>query len=588
MPTRRSLIGPAAAIVAYENVVTVITGGELFTSGLAALTISAVLIVAMIFWSSRCRLTLAEIGISRNGALRGAAIGVGVGALMAIPVLLLSHSNSLTPRSVRSRTIHRVHDLIDRVLDLANGSGAGYADCRVVERTVQHCAVKDGAVAEVNSFEDSGVGVRVVVDGGWGFASTDRVDAAGVTAMVVSAVRIARASARVRHEPVRLAPTPVVQGRYETPVNRDPFSVSIGDKLGLLMDCDAAMSGITGISTRQASVECVRETRYFGNSEGTRTEQVIIESGGGLDATATSTDEVQTRSYPNSFGRHQLCAGWEAVEAMALAENAEAIAHEAVALLTAEPCPTGRMTLILDPTQAALQVHESCGHPTELDRALGDEAAYAGTSFLEPPMLDSFRYGSEAVTITADATRATGLGTFGWDDEGVAAQRTTLVDRGLFTGYMTSRETAARFEQPSNGTMRAEAWNRIPLIRMTNVNLEAGDSSLEEMVASTERGVYLQTNRSWSIDDRRLNFQFGTQNGWEIRDGKRVRLVKNALYSGRTPDFWNSCDAVAGPAEWSMWGVVNCGKGQPGQVLHVGHGAASCRFQNVAITGARG
>jgi TldD protein len=198
-------------------------------------------------------------------------------------------------------------------------------------------------------------------------------------------------------------------------------------------------------------------------------------------------------------------------------------------------------------------------------------------------MLGSFRYGSEQVTITADATRAQGLGTFGWDDEGVPAQRTVLVDHGLFSGYMSSRETAAEFGWESSGTMRADGWSRIPLIRMTNVNLEPGDSSLEEMIATTERGVFLETNRSWSIDDRRLNFQFGTQNGWVIENGQRTRLVRNPIYSGITPEFWRSCDAVAGPDEWRMWGVVNCGKGEPGQAMHVGHGAAPCRFQNVRV-----
>jgi TldD protein len=333
----------------------------------------------------------------------------------------------------------------------------------------------------------------------------------------------------------------------------------------------------------ECSLEFDREHRFFASIDGARIDQTIVESGGGLDATATSDDDVQSRSYPNSFGRHQLCAGWEEIESFDLAGNAERVAAEAAALLTADRCPEGVMTVILDGTQAAMQVHESCGHPTELDRVLGTEAAFAGMSFLTPDLLGGFRYGSDQVTITADSTRERGLGTFGWDDEGVPARRTVLVDRGIFSGYMTSRETAAAIGQESNGTMRADGWARIPLIRMTNVNLEPGDSSLEEMIAGTEHGVYLETNRSWSIDDRRLNFQFGTQNGWEIVDGERRRLVRNALYAGRTPEFWRSCDAVAGPGEWAMWGVVNCGKGQPLQSMHVGHGAAPCRFRNVSV-----
>ena len=479
-----------------------------------------------------------------------------------------------------------MRDIAELALDTAVAAGAGYADCRVVQRGVQALVVKDVRFAEASSFEDEGVGIRVLVDGAWGFASVDRLDSDSVGEAARAACRIARASSRLRRRPVRLAGVPVVVGTYATPLERDPFEVGLEEKMDLLIRADEAMGSVEGVTTHEASLEFVREHRFFASSEGSRLEQVIVESGGGMDATATSADEVQIRSYPNSFGRHQLCAGYEAIAAMDLVGQAPRIAAEAVALLSAPPCPAGQMTVILDGTQAALQVHESCGHPTELDRVRGDEAAYAGTSFLTPDLLGRFRYGSEQVTITADATTPYGLGTYGWDDEGVAAQRTVLVDRGLFRGYMSSRETAADYGWSSSGAMRAESWNRIPLIRMTNVNLEPGGSSLEEMIATTEHGVYLETNRSWSIDDRRLNFQFGTQNGWEIQDGRRVRLVRNAIYAGRTPEFWRSCDAVAGPSEWRVWGVVNCGKGQPGQVMHVGHGAAPCRFQAVAVTAA--
>ena len=475
-----------------------------------------------------------------------------------------------------------MRDTAERVLDAAAAAGAAYADCRVVERTTQSVTVKNGRVNNVSQFEDEGVGIRVLVDGAWGFCGTQRSDAAGLETAARMAVRIARASARTAVAPVRLAPTPVVVDSYTTPVAVDPFDVPLDRKIDLLLGADAAMD-VAGITTREGSLGALRHHQLFASSEGSRIEQTIIESGGGIDATATSDTDVQSRSFPNSFGRQQLTAGWESIEAMDLEENAARLAGEAVALLHADLCPEGSMTLILDATQAALQVHESCGHPTELDRALGYEAAYAGTSFLMPDMLGSFRYGSEHVTITADATSPRGLGTFGWDDEGVPGQRTVLVERGLFTGYLSSRETAAQLGTLSGGTVRAESWNRLPLIRMTNINLEPGESSLEEMIAGTERGVYLETNRSWSIDDRRLNFQFGTQVGWEIRDGQRVRMIRNPLYSGSTPQFWNSCDAVAGPEEWAMYGVINCGKGQPGQVMHVGHGAAPCRFRNIAV-----
>ncbi|MGH7721378.1 MAG: TldD/PmbA family protein [Candidatus Dormibacteria bacterium] len=475
-----------------------------------------------------------------------------------------------------------MRDIAERVLDAALAAGAGYADCRVVERSTQSVLVKNGRVNHVSQFEDAGVGVRVLVDSAWGFCGTQRTDPAGLEGAARLAVRIARASAQTAVARVRLAPAPAVTATYTTPVLIDPFTVSLGRKIDLLLAADLAMD-VPGVTTRQGSLGAVRHHQFFASSEGSRITQTIIETGGGLDATATGDGEVQSRSFPNSFGRQQLTAGWEAIEEMDLAGNGRRIAEEAVALLSADLCPAGTMTVILDATQAALQVHESCGHPTELDRVLGFEAAFAGTSFLMPDMLGSFRYGSEAVTISADATSARGLGTFGYDDEGVAAQRTLLIDQGLFTGYLTSRETAATLDEPSGGTVRAESWNRLPLIRMTNINLEPGTSSLEEMIATTEHGVFLETNRSWSIDDRRLNFQFGTQAGWEIRDGQRVRLVRNPLYSGSTPQFWNSCDAVAGPSEWHMYGVVNCGKGQPGQLMHVGHGAAPCRFRKVAV-----
>jgi TldD protein len=271
---------------------------------------------------------------------------------------------------------------------------------------------------------------------------------------------------------------------------------------------------------------------------------------------------------------------------MKLAEHAERVGSEAVALHSARQCPSGEMTLILDGSQLALQIHESCGHPTELDRALGSEINFAGTSFLMPDMLGSYRYGSDIVNLVADATQKThagGLGTFGYDDEGVPAKSAHLVRDGIFVEYLSSRETAQKIGGGSTGAMRASSWNRIPLVRMTNVSLLPGASSLEEMIAGTDNGIFMSTNRSWSIDDKRLNFQFGTETGRLIKNGKLGEIVKNPTYSGVTPRFWGACDAIAGPAEWTIWGTPNCGKGQPQQVMHTGHGASPARFQNVSV-----
>jgi TldD protein len=474
-------------------------------------------------------------------------------------------------------------DIAEAALNAAQVKGASYADVRVDERVQQDVAVKNGQLAAVSDDSSEGFGVRVLVDGAWGFAGSDRLKKDEVEEVVSRAIRIAKASARVRSTPVDLGAPVTSRGSYRTPIERDPFGVPLSEKVDLLLRADEAMASVKGVRIREGSMEFIRQKKLFASTEGAWTEQELYESGAGIEATATSPDEVQNRSYPNSFGRHQGSGGYEFVTALELDRHGQRIAEEAVQLLSAPQCPSGLKTLILGASQVGLQIHESCGHPTELDRVFGMEAAYAGTSFMTPEKLNHLRYGSPKVTITADALTPTGLGTFGWDDEGVPAQRSYLVKDGLFVGYLTSRETASVLGQQSNGTMRADGWNRIPLIRMTNVSLQPGDSSLDQMIAETKDGVYMETNRSWSIDDRRLNFQFGTQLAYEIVDGKRGRLVKNATYAGITPEFWNSCDAIAGRAEWKVWGLANCGKGQPPQVAHVAHGAAPARFQKVRV-----
>jgi TldD protein len=271
-----------------------------------------------------------------------------------------------------------------------------------------------------------------------------------------------------------------------------------------------------------------------------------------------------------------------------LMNNAQRLAEEAVQLLDAEPCPSITTTLILDGNQLGLQIHESIGHPTELDRVLGSEAAYAGMSFVTPEKRGNLKYGSDIMHVTHDSTLAGGLGSFGYDDDGVKSQRVDLIKNGLFLNYLTSRETAHVVgDTRSNGTNRADGWNRIPIIRMTNINLEPGAGTLAELIADTKEGVFMSTNRSWSIDDRRLNFQFGCEIAWEIVDGKLGRMFKNPNYTGITPVFWGSLDRICGPEEWVIWGTPNCGKGQPGQTAHVAHGAAPSRFRNVQV-GIRG
>jgi len=476
-----------------------------------------------------------------------------------------------------------MRDIVMRALDTAHQQGATYADVRVVRLVSESITVRNENVEGLTADETLGFGVRVIVDGYWGFASSYNLTLEEADRVAAQAVRIARASARVRGPKADIGPPEVHRDSHRTPFQKDPFAIPLDDKIALLLHTNDAMMKVQGVVMAESNVYCQREEKTFGSSEGGFIEQVLVETGCGIEATAVDEGEVQRRSYPNSVGRQQGTEGWELVERHDLPGNAGRVAEEAVTLLRAKPCPAGVTTVILDGSQVALQIHESCGHAIELDRVLGTEAAFAGTSFLTTDKLNNFRYGSDAVNITADATIPGGLGSFGYDDEGVPAQATPVVRNGLFVGYLTSRETATSLGQRSNGAMRASGWNRIPLIRMTNVNLDPGTWTLEDLIADTEEGLYMETNRSWSIDDRRLNFQFGTEIAREIKNGKLGDLVKNATYTGMTPRFWGSCDAVCNRDYWVVWGTPNCGKGQPEQVAHTGHGAAPARFRNVQV-----
>jgi TldD protein len=478
-------------------------------------------------------------------------------------------------------------DLESRALNMAQTRGASYADVRVVNRQYQNIIVKDGKVETLEQNESQGFGVRVIVDGAWGFASSSQTEWVDVDRIVSQAIAIAKASALTKRREVRLGPPEAHRDTYRSQYQIDPFMVSMSDKINLLLKADEEMRRMKrpGVNlVTSAELAFVREDKSFASSEGAQIDQEIVESGCEIHALATNdAGEVQERTYP--WGRHQQTRGFEFVLAQDLVGNAPRLAEEAIQLLSADPCPAyDATTIILSGNQVALQVHESCGHPIELDRVLGSEASYAGTSFLTPDKLNNLYYGSEVVNITADATIPGGLGSFGYDDEGVPAQRVDIVKNGKFVGYMTSRETAQDLNLGrSNGTMRADGWNRIPLIRMTNVSLLPGTWNLDDLIASTDDGIMFDTNRSWSIDDKRLNFQFGTELAWEIKGGKKMRMLKNAIYTGITPNFWRSCDAICNDKHWIVWGTPNCGKGQPPQVMHTGHGAAPARFRNVRV-----
>jgi TldD protein len=483
-----------------------------------------------------------------------------------------------------------MRDYANRALNQAQAKGATYADIRIVRRETQTIEVKNGVVQTLSLGDTYGFGIRVVADGAWGFASSHRLENAEIDRVASLAVEIAKASSISKAADVDLGPAESHVDTYTTPMKIDPFQVSLEKKIDYLLRADKEARAVQGIRVAESTLGFERNHKVFASTEGSYIEQKLTETGAGIVVMAVSEGEMQQRSYPNSFGRHQGTGGYEFAETWDLPGNARRVAEEAVALLAAPQCPSGVTSIILDGPQLGLQVHESCGHPIELDRVFGTEAAYAGTSFLTPEKYRNFQYGSKIVNIVSDAVTPGGLGTYGYDDEGVPAQTTDIIRNGQFVGYLTSRETASQLRKihpdapaRSNAAMRADGWNRIPIIRMNNVSLLPGTWTLDDLIADTDDGIYMVTNKSWSIDDKRLNFQFGTELAYEIKKGKLGRIVKNATYTGMTPKFWAGCDAICNQDHWHVWGTPNCGKGQPGQVAHTGHGAAPARFRNVQV-----
>ena len=458
-----------------------------------------------------------------------------------------------------------------------------YADVRHARSSAEDIRVKNGNVESLSRNDDQGFGIRVIAGGAWGFAASSVVNPDEMKRVAQAAIDVAKASALAKKEDVKLTPTEIFQDKYATQYRIDPFSVPAEKKINLLLDACSILQKSPKIKVAEGSMQFFRTEKTFASTEGAFIEQSILHSGAGIVATAIDGSEAQKRSYPNSHGGDFASAGYEFVDGMKLVENAERVREEALELISAPPLPEMETTIVIAGNQMALQVHESCGHPTELDRVLGTEISLAGGSFMTQDKLNKLKYGSDKVTIVADATLPGGLGSFGYDDEGVKAQRAYLIKEGLFVGYQTSRETAAVVNQKSNGTMRADGWNRIPLIRMTNINLEPGEWELEDLIQDTKEGVFLDTNKVWSIDDKRLNFQFGVEAAWEIKNGRKGRMFKNGTYTGITPQFWNGCDAVCNRKYWRIWGVPNCGKGEPMQTMHVAHGTSPTRFRNVKV-----
>jgi TldD protein len=464
----------------------------------------------------------------------------------------------------------------------------------VVLTRTQLVTARNEVVETLSQGESIGVGARALIGSSWGFFATPETSDAAARRAGERAAEIARASALVSGPgsggalsaagpaPGGLAEVAPVVAHWESPYEMHPLEVPLSEKSDLLIDVTATMRSVPGVSLAEADATLWDTEKWFVSSEGHRISQRLVECGASMTATAVGDSETQRRSYPGIRGQYGT-RGWELVRGIDLVGNAGRIAEEAVALLQAPPCPAGTTDVILGSEQLALQIHESVGHAIELDRILGWEAAFAGTSFLDLSELGRLRYGSELMNITADATLPGALGSFGYDDEGTPAQRVDIVRDGIWVGVLSGRDSAPLAGVPAGGMVRADGFNRLPMVRMTNVGLLPGESSLDEMIADTEDGIFMDTNRSWSIDDQRLNFQFGCEIAWEIKGGRRRRMLRNPTYTGITPQFWGSLDRLGGAEEWEFWGTPNCGKGQPSQVGHTGHPAVPARFRGVRV-----
>ncbi len=469
-----------------------------------------------------------------------------------------------------------MEQFLKKIVDTLKLKRVDYGDVRVVERETEMIVLKNGIIEALTHSTDNGFGVRVLKDSAWGFSSSNIITNNEADRVTKDALSVARASARVGSHSITLSSSAPQRGTYSTHFAISPMNVSLDKKIDVLMTCDKIMRQDNRISVRTGFLRFNKVRIHFASTDDSLISQEMIFSGGNLKVFAMEKGELQSRSYGN-YNQ----AGYEFIESLDFVTNAERVRDEALMLLHAKPCPQKTTTVILDTHQMVFQVHESCGHPVELDRVLGTEASYAGTSFLTLDKLNKFQYGSEMVNIVADATTPGGLGTFGWDDEGIPAQRIYLVKNGTFVGYLSSRETAPIVNATSSGAMRADGWNRIPLIRMTNVNIEPGTWSFEDMIEDTEDGVFMTTNKSWSIDDKRLNFQFGCELARKIKKGRLTEVYKNPTYTGITPDFWHTCDALGNSHSQQLFGLPNCGKGEPGQTAFVGHGTVPARFRNV-------
>ncbi len=465
-------------------------------------------------------------------------------------------------------------------LSRIKSGGCSYGDIRLIESREQSVNGQDRRISNVNEGFDSGYGIRALYQGAWGFAANSGFSTDGVRSTADRAVEIARASWSLMKSPVRLADEPAHKDKVTTAFKTDPFGVSLHEKCDLLSKVMEAMHQEKGIIRSNASLWAQRDIKHFASTEGAAIDFDLLAVGGGFAATAKKDSDFQSRSLALPYYR----TGYEHVLDAKFLDQAPRVAAQAAEKVASRPPEPGKYDLVLDSHHLSLTIHESCGHPTELDRALGYEANYAGTSFLTPEKLGNFRYGSKAINLVADNTRPGALASTGYDDDGVQGQRWPIIEEGVFKGYSSNREVAPQIGQKrSAGSCRADGWRSVPIVRIANVGLEPGDKTFDELFDGIKDGIYIEGHGSFSIDQRRYNFQFGGDAFWEIKNGKRGAMLKNVIYNGITPEFWNSCDGVANKDHWRQYGFISCGKGQPGQSGWMTHAASPARFRQVSV-----
>ena len=491
-------------------------------------------------------------------------------------------------------TAYPLRQLADAALQRAADLGAEYADFRAERVRGQHIGLSDGNLETLYDTDDLGLAVRVVVEGTWGFAAAVDLTPEAAARAADAAVDVARVAAAVNTERIELAPEPAHGDvTWVSAYQTDPFAVAVGDKIALLAVWSAGLLASDAVDHVDASLLQVKECKFFTDGATTATQQ-RVRLHPSVTAVAIAADgrfdTMRTLAPPAGRGYEYLAgpgaaggAGWDF--AAELAELPELLA----AKLTAPSVQPGRYDLVVDPSNLWLTIHESIGHATELDRALGYEAAYAGTSFATPDKLGSLQYGSPVMHVTGDRTTEHGLATVGYDDEGVAAQSWDLISGGVLTGYQLDRRIATKQGfAASNGCAFADSPSHMPIQRMANVSLQpaAGGPSTAELIAGVEHGIYVVGDKSWSIDMQRYNFQFTGQRFFEISGGRLAGQLRDVAYQATTTDFWNAMEAVGGPQSYVLGGAFNCGKGQPSQIAPVSHGCPAVLMRGIRILNA--